>query len=429
MVERMGKRSVTILLVAMALFVSAVATLGSAAAQTDEPQPATVEREGWYTAKTSDAFPAILTSEFPPGVVCILVPESCGEDARQVTGPISEGLTGVEVPGGPVQPVPPGALPVGLFGGETRYASVMEIALPPAPANPFVEKFELVVHEAAPGFAVESPAFREVVRAFVSQASEGSRGPGPFQRALEQVVGQEAALLDPEPTGIEACPVTQPWEPGENQEAEQLPERDCAFGTNGVRGEDGTWTFDLTFAMQAWLEGTIPNHGVYFGPVGPENLEYGDPDFSANFVLYMAGSEAEEGQEPAYRFAATEGFDEDFGPVGGTAPSQPGPAPGGGSSGFSPAPSGGPVFDDGTEAGAGDVPGPDTAAGDATEPEPQARADDITETSPSGIPGRMWLLLPLGLGCAALFARAVGSQPVPAGATRRGALSRLTGED
>ena len=57
-----------------------------------------------------------------------------------------------------------------------------------------------------------------------------------------------------------------------------------------------TWTFDLTFAVQAWTEGTdgdvLPNQGIMLRPVGAPNLAYGDPDFSTNWQVSLADSTA-----------------------------------------------------------------------------------------------------------------------------------------
>lgn len=403
-----------------------------ASAQEDSQQ-AEVTAQGYYTAPTKEALPPILVEEFPPGVVCILQPEFCSPDAQALTDPIEGVITGAEIPAGPVQPVPPGSLPVGLLGGHRRYASVLDFALPPAPENPFVERFDLILSEEG-SFAVESPAFLALVRAFISQVDE--QGPEPFQKFFEAVASGDAALVETEPTGIEACPIVEPWEPGENQDAANLPAYDCAFGANGERQEDGTWRFPLAFAMQAWLDGLIPFHGLYLGPVGPENLEYGDPDFSSNFAIYLSGQEAAAEAAPRYEFVATEGLDDSFGPVGGPVSTPSGPSGGGGfgggtsvggGSGFTPAPSNG--FDDGGTdlAGAPDVAEPVPGPADS----PRAAGPDRPAGEPvsATLPLQMWLLLPLGLSFAALFARAVSAEPIPVAATRAGALTKLAGEE
>ena len=80
-----------------------------AAAQDDEAEerPADVQAQGYYTADTSDALPPILTREFPPGVVCIVVPEACGEDTEPITGPRSRGSAAPQRMGGGRSPVWP----------------------------------------------------------------------------------------------------------------------------------------------------------------------------------------------------------------------------------------------------------------------------------------------------------------------------------
>lgn len=406
----------------------------------DDAEPADVSREGYYTAPAHEALPAILTSEVPPGIFCIVVPEFCSEDAEQLTEPIEGALDSLReaTPPEPVQLVAPDSLPVSLLGGKPRHMSYLEFTVPPADGDVLVEQFDLVLTEETPPYGFESPAFRAAVRAMINQVADGF-SPDPFAQVIADVAAGEEDVVIPEITGVEVCPVLETWEEGENQDAREQPDRDCAFGANGVRDDDGTWTFDLAFAAQGWIDGDLPVEGVYIGPVGPENVEYGDPDPSANFSLAFAGADADEDAQPALRVvygAAPEPLPplEDAGTAT-TAPasepaSDPAPAP------ASSAPRGGTStapFDSGAVEDVADEPAPEVAQGpaetEAESPPPPPEFEPTGAAADPAIPAHLWLLLPLGATTALAFTRALGATPVPGAVSGQGALSNLVSQD
>jgi len=381
---------------------------GSGARAAAETRPLDIGPTAWFTARTDEALPPALVSEFPPEIVCILVPESCTTEFQEATQPAEDAVSGTDVPAGPVQPVAPATVPVGLLGGTLRYASLMRFDIPDPPSEPFVETFDLILSEDVITYAVESPAFRESVRAAVAQApfltalgedpSSAEPQTHAFMRLFNQIASGDAPLLEPEPTGIEVCAVAADWEAGENLPASQLPELDCAFGANGRRAEDGTWTFDLSLAVQAWLDGTIRNNGIYIGPVSAANLEYGDPDLSANFQVSLAAAQDSAADPPVARVeyssvepAPTSADTSTF------APASIGPAP-------PPVP-------------AGPVAAPPPTQAQPAQTEPASAQEPF-------FPARFWLLIPLGLAVAVLFSNAL--EPAASAAGRAGALTRLT---
>ncbi|HEV3363903.1 MAG TPA: hypothetical protein VG795_07140, partial [Acidimicrobiia bacterium] len=62
-----------------------------------------------------------------------------------------------------------------------------------------------------------------------------------------------------------ACPATGPWGPGQNGDWRDRPVADCSLGSaEGVRAEDGTWTFDLATIGRLWADpfAPVPANGV-----------------------------------------------------------------------------------------------------------------------------------------------------------------------
>jgi hypothetical protein len=417
---------------------AAVLPAGLAAAQEEqaEEQPAGVRSQGYYTADTSDALPPILTREFPPGVVCIVVPEACSEDTEPITRPIDEAVREVEIPGGPVQPVAPGTLPVGMLGGQERYASVLAFDVPQPPEGYEVAHLELVLHEATPATSVESPAFRAAVRAMISQIAD-EPSPEPARVVLANAATGDEPLVSEDFPGVEACPVLDAWEAEENQPADEQPGRDCVFGGTGEADGDGAWTFDLTFAAMGWLDGSLPMEGLILAPQGPENLEYGDPDYSTNFLLAFEGAEADDDAQPMLRVAFAqepEPFDDDggFDDDGFDDETADEGVEGGGFE------DDGGGFDDGDASddglGAAEEPSLEEAdePRDAEEaPEPEVHEDEAEETVAAGArrptpedPWYLWLLLPVGATGMWWYSRVLGTEPELAG-RGAGALRRL----
>lgn len=75
--------------------------------------------------------------------------------------------------------------------------------------------------------------------------------------------GSEPAVL--------ACPVTSFLVPEKNGSPANVPEADCETAkAEGVRADDGTWTFDLTAIAAAWLDpfGTLEPNGIRLDPIG-----------------------------------------------------------------------------------------------------------------------------------------------------------------
>jgi hypothetical protein len=296
---------------------------GSPDTQTEE---ARISQEAWFTSPLTDALPPFFTQEVPPGVVCILAPELCGPDIQAVLEPIEQILGDLEIPVLPVQSVLPGTLPVGLMGGHQRYASFVEFELPDLPEGEAFEHFELILHEEGVSYALESPAFREAVSALVDQVAD-EPSLERFVRYISEVAEGEHELLESQPTGIEACPALESWEAGDNQEANTEADVDCVRGTTATREPDGTWRLDLTFAVQSWVNGDEPNHGLSLRPLPAITLDYGDPDISTNFQVSLAGSEGPEELRPQVSYSVGEAPEiPDLDPVPELPPDPP-PAP------------------------------------------------------------------------------------------------------
>ena len=61
---------------------------------------------------------------------------------------------------------------------------------------------------------------------------------------------------------IVACPITDFWASVKNGDFATRPSCDEGQSVPGVRGADGTWTFDLTVIGTSWLDGTLSQNGV-----------------------------------------------------------------------------------------------------------------------------------------------------------------------
>ncbi len=397
-----------------------VVQLGLANAATVET-PALVSREAYFTYPITQTAPPVLRNGFPPATACLVaglvgVPQLCGTEAQQVAALL--GLTdGLPIPitpdGDLAQPAAvPGTTPVGMMGGQPRYVSLTALNLPQLASGERFGKFELVLFQDGVNFAIESPALRDVVLQLVAQL--GEQDPAKISDAITRAITGEVPLAAETITGIEACPIIQPWNAGRGQAASldgsRLPDTDCVTGTTGVF-ENGAWTFDLTFAVQAWTEGVdgdvLANQGIMLRPLGAPNFAYGDPDFSTNWVVGLADSTTTNAAlRPLVRyttvsddtgsvidpggdvdlpdFVAGDGTPLDFG-VGVTSPSTGGP---GGSGSARPVPS------------------------------------SRIARSHGSTPGWVWLAVPLGLVGAFMFDQSLVATPA-AMRRRAGALTRL----
>lgn len=413
---------------ALAALVGLAATLqpGPATAATVQ-QPATVTREAYFTHPITQATPPLLRNGFPPATACLVaglvgVPQVCGSEIQQVAALL--GLTdGLPIPitpdGDLAQPIAlPGTTPVGMLGGQQRYASLIQVAVPPLPDGERYGSFELVLHQDGFNFAIESPALRDLVLQVVAQL-ESDRDPTKVTDALTRALTGEVPLATDTITGIEACPITENWNAGRAQGASldgtRLPDTSCLTGSTGsFDAATGTWTFDLTFAVQAWTEGAdggppLANEGIMLRPVGAPNLAYGDPDLSTNWVVSLADSTTGNAAlRPSIRYTTVP---DDDGVVvdPDTSLDFPSDPISGGDVDLGPLPSD-------TGGTGGEVALPDRP--------PTAVASRGTEPH---TPGWVWIALPLGLLGAYLFEQSLRATPA---ATRRrpGALSRLEAE-
>ena len=299
------------------------------------PGPATAETgtvpfapdaTAYFTHPLTKAIPPVLTTEFPPGVVCIVAgiggaPEVCGDTVQELKAILAPTPLNVDA-GLPLpdsfdpilpQPVLPGTLPVGLIGGQERYASFLRFPTPTVAEGNQIDRLQLVLHEAGLTAAFDSPAFRAATVAALSQVS--APNPDLFVELVERLAAGEIDLLGMEPTGIEACLVAEDWDPGASQPGAYQPDVDCVFGTNGVRDAAArTWTFDLTNIARAWVEGT-PNHGISLKPRAAENVAYGDPDISTNFLVSLGVGTT--GTTPGVLTLVTSATPPDLPPLGG----------------------------------------------------------------------------------------------------------------
>ncbi|HEX7169081.1 MAG TPA: hypothetical protein VF230_19035 [Acidimicrobiales bacterium] len=425
------------LALALGSFVSVASPLASVAQTADvKTEPAAVEKEAYYTAEADGAIPATLTNEFPPGVTCVVIPQLCSQQAQTVTGPVDSSMPDPKVPDHQAQqPVIPGELPVGMLGGKPRYTSYVKFPMPAIPKGSFIEKFDLVITQSDLSYALESPAFRQAI--LTGLVTYQQRTPQAFTEYLASV-GRTTPLIDRKITGIELCAVLASWAGTPSQDATTQPARDCVFGANGVFDLDTmTWTFDLSLLAQAWLDGTTPNEGVYLGPLGAENLAFGDADTSTNWQVSLYGKGAEAAEDrPKIRYAFSEGFGDDLGgggdlgDLGGELTLDDAEVfedtilP---SSDVFPS-----LVDDSTLVGGDPVDGGGTTTGGGTPRvntggEPPITGRLIGQSRPQ-TPWWLWLLLPAGLGLAYRFERSIEEEP-RAVRTGRGALTRLMARD
>jgi hypothetical protein len=423
----LSNRRIQALVLAFSLVPALVAFLATDAGAADAEQPIDLTRTAYFTNSASNALPPTLTSEVPPGSVCLVagianIPQVCGEQMQQLKTALSDTPLSLD-DGAPVpqttddrlpQAVPPDSLPIGMLSGNPRYYSALEFSVPVIAVDEEFSRFELVLHENPSGgnVAFESPAFRQAVLAAFVQVRNQS--PQPFIDLFNAIVSQDVPLVNPAPTGIEACPIVERWEGQRDQSADVLPEIDCIFGSTGQFDEEtDTWTFDLTFAVQAWESGDLDANGILLRPVGAENLAYGDPDLSTNYMLNLSSAKEGDGQ-PIARFSTIPALDslDPLTPLGG--------------GGFS---SGGLV--DSTNAFVSPQTGSFGAGGSESAAPPAASSTGTGEleaaqpiSTDRGVAWYAWLMLPFGLAIAFFYHGALGGVPA-ATAAGGGAMTRL----
>lgn len=412
---------------------SLLASLTPAVAQpspTEDAQELPVEATAHYTYPLTDALPPTLTSEFPPGVVCVVAPQLCPQELQPVGDAVSGAVQGLNEnePTPPADPVLPGDLPVGILAGTTHYEAALKFALPDIPDGEEISSFRLVLTETQPTFHTSSPAFRQAVLAAMSCVS--ACDVEEFNKLLGSQPIESAVI------GVEACPLTAPFEEGGSQPPPDRQPVDCLYGGNAERLDDGRWVVDLTFAVQAWRDGNLDNHGILLRPTGAANLAFGDPDPTTSAqVTFQPAVMATVETAPATQ--PPPGLDAFDGRAGGGPATSPDGSTAGGGDGFSSAPSGGvssaepfsppasgPMDDTPVVA---DPAAPADAAGGATSEAtaPVAGVLGGSETAP-GNAWWVWLLVPVFAAGMWATARVLTADPMmTATSERAGAMTRL----
>jgi hypothetical protein len=254
-----------------------------------------------YAHPLTDGIPPTVADSVPPQAVCVVQPELCPEELRPLTGLVEDliGTTQDEMEVSPVQPLLPETIAVGYAAGHERYESAIRFELPDLPEDEEITSFQLYLPVGDITYDLSSPTFRDIVTSvFVMVDNQDP------QRLAENLAdnlaeGLQGELLDLDNDFLrmEACALTQPFDPSEAPEVQHRdempreepfeegelgePAADCMLGGTGVLDEDGEhWVFDLTFAADAWASGEIDNHGLLISPAGVPNLAFGDPDSS-----------------------------------------------------------------------------------------------------------------------------------------------------
>ena len=390
--------------------------------------PATVTRQAYFTNPITQATPPLLRNGFPPATACLVaglagVPQICGTEVQSLSSllGLSDGLPIPITPDGDLaQPVVvPGTTPVGMVAGQQRYASLFALGLPALAAGEGFGSFDLVLHQDGLNFAVESPATRDVVLQIVAQLED--QDPQKIVDAVTRALTGEVPIVTQNITGIEACPILETWQAGPAQGASldgiRIPKVDCQIGTTGVYDTAAkTYTFDLTFAAQAWTTGTegkkLENQGVLLRPLGAPNFAYGDPDVSTNWIVSLADSTATTaGLRPSVRYTTV--------PVADDSGTDGSVDLGSDTTGSFELPS----FTPGESIDFGSVPGGSSSLGNLGPI--TARFAKVDDSGGKGhTPGWVWLAIPLGLMGALVLGQSLVA--APASARRRpGALTHL----
>lgn len=389
----------------------------------DDAEPLEIDKQAYYTHTLGEAAPPILTNQFPPQVVCLLVPDLCTEELEPITQPgndlVQENQPEDTVPAlAPTGLAFPGDLPTSILAGAPRHEAALKFTLPEVPDNHEIDEFKVFLTETQPTFHTGSPAFRQTMLALLALSQED---PSELQN-----IPDEDLLATDEFTGVEACTITEPFEEGPSQEGEASPssndDLNCIFGANGQRvvgsdGENTYWVFDLTLAANNWLEGDLDNEGILIRPIRPPNLAYGDPDLSTSQQVTFEG-EAEEGDAEAQAVApaATLTTSEKSDPIalGGT--TQPPSSQSATPAATPRTPSGGTEVFGSPEATPVDRGGSVPSSG-TQQAAPAGSSDPVT--SPV-----VWLLLPIFIGAMYLTSEALAAEAAPT-VERSGAMTRL----
>jgi hypothetical protein len=246
-------------------------------------------------------------------------------------------------------------------------------------------------------------------------------GPGTAVRRLVLRLKEAAdagATVNPTGASVVACPIVSAWSPVKDGDWGAVPAAACALAASpGRRGSDGTWEFDLTAMAQAWLVGSLPQHGVLLheSAEAPSTFQvsWGDrttPDLT--FALEVA---AEEDREPS------------AGPENPSAGGGERPSPQTGDGGAIPFTAGSPSP---LPSGVAEPGGPQPTAPLPAPPPRQGPGEAVPLRPPKvviagNLPPATALLVPLALGVALLACYALGPAGDPVAAVpRRGGVGR-----
>lgn len=301
-------------------------------------------------------------------------------------------------------------------------------ALPAVPNPPTV-----------PGDAIVTEAGAGQLTALAAVGIEVALPPGGMVDALTLRMKEHAATganVNSNTAKVLACPATTPFGPAKNAAWRDRPQADCGLvQVEGVRAEDGSWTFDLTSFGTQWTDpfASLAQHGVVLAvdptvSPGPTKVSWLDFD-TGNVIVELVASvvpessslfPGSESQPPAseFLFAPEPAPAETFG----TAFSDPLAFPSG-------EPFLAPEFSSSPVPVTGGEPTPESPATLAAAPQSQAPARPLRVRPAVGfwdnVPTPTALLLPVALGLALLVGLAMGpgGRPLPVW-RRAGGLSR-----
>jgi hypothetical protein len=306
-------------------FVGAAAALAPTSAEAvggegeAETEPLEITGSALYASPMFEAIPPTLRNQVPPEAVCVVRPDACPPESEDLRGLAVDTIktVGDNFPVAPVQPVPEDSAAVSFFGGHPRYQTAVKFDLPQLPEGEEFMSFTVEFDQTDPSYDLNSPAFRRVILGAFE--SIGPMDPSFAVNGLVAALGESGLEVDGDVISIEACPLLSAFDPAgapQAAHADELPHReegderyldvDCILGANGVRSDDGVWSFDLTFAATAWVEGEIENHGILLRPSGAPNLAFGDPDTSTNAQVVLDLADVRASME------TMEAFDDDY---------------------------------------------------------------------------------------------------------------------
>jgi hypothetical protein len=317
-------RRSSLAVLAAVLAAPALASAPAAAAEEGTEQEVEVTDTALYAASVGDALPSTLTRDVPPEALCVLEPQLCPQELDPVRTVLRDVVgTTQQVPAEPIHPIPPDTVAVSYLAGKPRYQSALRFAVPAPPADDDYGLVELVLAQSDPTYHLDSPAFRRVVLG--TFAALGEQDPQVAVDGVVDALEREDLVGTEQVMGIEACPLTEPFEPGgapfaqpdddipRSSEDDESPAVDCLFGSDGQYDEDEqVWRFDLTMAAAAWHAGELDNHGILLQPSGAPNLAFGDPDTSTNAQVVLDVTTAVLGMafQPPLPPVDTDGSDE-----------------------------------------------------------------------------------------------------------------------